>query len=256
VAGTPAADVELRLVDVASGRVSVAKSDANGAFRVSLAPGVYSLEAGGYAVASGPHLVTATAGSESVAALALTPIAPAAADLSITHLPVGCMVAEEHLEIDATIRPAARVSKARVYFKAAREASFHYVEMAPEIGRFVACLPRPHADSGPIDYYVEAEGADAARTRTSDVSAIVIRKAEECPADRRNAVVCPCRVPVAVYDVAGQPAFPSAFGGVAGQLGGALVAPITGTASFVAIGISAIGVGLLLQDTTPASPSR
>jgi hypothetical protein len=63
-------------------------------------------------------------------------------------------------------------------------------------------------------------------------------------------------VPVAVYDVAGQPAFPSAFGGVAGQLGGALVAPITGTASFVAIGISAIGVGLLLQDTTPASPSR
>jgi hypothetical protein len=255
-AGTPAGSVELRLVDVTSGRVTLARTDADGAFRAPVAPGVYSVEAAGYAVRGGTPVLAATLGREASMALVLAPLPPSASELTVEHLAVGCLMAEEHLEIDAAIRPATKVKHARVYFKAARESNFHYVEMAPEIGRFVACLPRPHVDSGPIDYYVEAEADDAGRARTADVSALVIRKAQECPAERRMAVVCPCRVPVAVYDMAGLPAFPSAFGGVAGQLGGAFASQITGTAALVAIGASVVGVGLVLQDKNPASPSR
>jgi hypothetical protein len=219
-----------------------------------LSPGVYGLEAAGFSLERGAPIVTALVGREVVADLLLSPLAAAAA-LTIEHRPVGCLVENEHGEIDAVIRPATEVKRARVFFKGARDKSYDYVEMAPEIGRFVACLPRPYLDASPIEYYVEAETADATATRTDGVEAVVVRKSEECPAERRMAVICPCRVPVAVFDMAGQPAYPSAFGGVAGQLGGAFASPIAGTASLVAIGASAIGVTIVAQPG-PASPSR
>lgn len=253
--GAPAAGVDLRLVDVGSGRVTATRSDAAGAFRAPVAPGIYGLEAGGFSLAKGTPVLTATAGREAVASLVLAPIGPASSELSIRHDPVGCLLANEHGEIEAVIRPAINVKRARVFFKGARDDSYHYVEMAPEIGRFVACLPRPYPDASPVDYYIEAETAEAASTRSDEMSAVVVRKSEDCPAERRTAAICPCRVPVAVYDLAGQPVFPSAFGGIAGQLGGALVSPIAGTASLVAIGASAIGVTIVAQPG-PASPSR
>lgn len=255
-AGEPGAGIELRLVDVASGRVVVARSDAHGAFRAPLAAGVYSVEARGYAVTGGPRVITAIPTREAVAAVVLAPLAAQPFELSLTHEPVGCLLAEEHLEIDATIRPAAKVKRARVHFKAAGEQEYHYVEMVPEIGRFVACLPRPHEYTGPIDYYVEAESAEGERARSEDVSAVVIRRADECPKDRRMALICPCRVPVAVYSPTGQPIFPGAFGGIAGQVGGLVGSQIAGTAALVAIGAGAVGVTIVLQEPAPASPSR
>jgi hypothetical protein len=253
--GAPAVGVDLRLVDVASGRVTVTRSDAAGVFRAPVAPGIYGLEAGGFSLEKGPQVLTAAAGREAVASLVLAPIGPASSALTIEHRPVGCLVANEHAEIDAVIRPATKVKRARVFFKAARDRAYHYVEMAPEIGRFVACLPQSYKDASPVEYYIEAETADAESTRTGDFDALVVNKADECPQPRLTAVICPCRVPVAVYDMAGQPVFPSAFGGIAGQLGGALVSPIAGTASLVAIGASAIGVTVIAQPG-PASPSR
>jgi hypothetical protein len=255
-AGAPGAGIDLRLVDVASGRAITATSDADGRFRAPLPAGVYSVEARGYAVTGGPRVVTSIRGREATAALVLAPLAADASGLSLRHAPVGCLIAEEHLEIDATIRPAAKVKHARVYFKAKGEQDYHYVEMVPEIGRFVACLPRPHAYTGPIDYYVEAASGAGETARSEDVSALVIRRADECPADRRTAVVCPCRVPVAVYSPTGQPVFPGAFGGIAGQVGGTVGSQIAGTAALVAIGAGAIGVTIVLQEPAPASPSR
>jgi hypothetical protein len=82
----------------------------------------------------------------------------------------------------------------------------------------------------------------------------VIDRVGECPQDRKIATVCPCRVPVAVFDMAGQPALSNAFGGILGQIPGTVGA--TTTASLITIGASIIGVGLQLPGSGPASPSR
>lgn len=251
----PAAGVELRLLDLSSGRLTTLHSDDAGVFRTSLTPGVYAVETGrGYEIARGPRLVSATAGQAVSAAFVVAPATTPAAVLTVDHEPRGCLLADQHPEIDAVIRPATAVKHARVYFKAAREAEFHYVEMIPEIGRYIACLPEPRKDAGTIDYYVEAAAADGTTSRSPGVNSLVIERSGECPADRHMAVICPCRVPVSVFDTAGQPAFPSAFGGVAGQLATGVSATTTG--ALVTIGASIIGVGIEIGGTGPASPSR
>jgi hypothetical protein len=251
-----AGGVEVRLLDLASGRATTMRSGDDGSFGAPVPAGVYAVEAGrGYEIASGPRMVSAAAGQVVSASLTLA-AAPVGnpSELALQHDPKGCLTAEEHPEIDATLRPATRVKQARVYFKGTREREFHYVEMIPEIGRYVACLPQPHKDAGPIDYYVEALGSDGSVTRSPNVSSLVIGRTGECPTDRRIATICPCRVPVAVFDMAGQPALSNAFGGILGQLPSGIGA--TTTASLVTIGASIIGVGLQLPGSDPASPSR
>lgn len=253
--GTPAAGVEVRLLDLSSGRLTTLRSDDAGLFRSSVAPGVYGVETGrGYEIARGPRVVSATAGQAVSAALEIAPAPAPATALTIEHAPKGCLIADQHPEIDAVIRPATSVKYARVYFKAAGAGEFHYVEMIPEIGRYIACLPEPHQDAGPIDYYVEAAAADGTAARSLGVNSLVIERNGECPADRRMAVICPCRVPVTVFNAAGQPAFPSAFGGVLGQI--ATGVSTTTTGALVTIGASIIGVGIQIGGTGPASPSR
>ena len=255
LAGTPAAGVEVRLLDLSSGRVTTTLSNDVGEFRSPVAPGVYGVETGrGYEIARGPRVVAATAGQAVSAALVITQVLAPATQLTLEHDPKGCLVADQHPEIDAAIRPATAVKYARVYFKAAREAEFHYVEMIPEIGRYLACLPEPRKDAGPIDYYVEAAAPDGTTARTPGVNSLVIERNGECPADRHMAVICPCRVPVSVFTAAGQPAFPSAFGGVAGQISTGVSTTTTG--ALVTIGASIIGVGIQIGGTAPASPSR
>jgi len=253
--GTPAAGVEVRLLDLSSGKLTTTRSDDAGHFRSPVAPGVYALETGrGYEIERGPRVVSATTGQAVSAALVIAQALAPATQLTLQHDPKGCLVADQHPEIDAAIHPPTAVKYARVYFKAARESDFHYVEMIPEIGRYLACLPEPHKDSGPIDYYVEASAFDGTTTRTPGVSALVIEPKGECPADRQVAVICPCRVPVTVFDAAGQPVFPSAFGGVAGQITSGV--SVTTTGALVTIGASIIGVGIQIGGTGPASPSR
>lgn len=257
LAGKPApTGTEVRLLDLTSGRVTATRSEPDGVFRMPIPPGVYAVEAGrGYEISRGPRIVSAAAGQVVAASLFLAALPDTASGaLELQHSPKGCLTADEHPEIDAALRPATKVKQARVYFKGAREKEYHYVEMIPEIGRYVACLPEPHKDAGPVDYYVEATGTDGGTTRSQEVSSLVVDRNDTCPVDRRIASVCPCRVPVAVFNMAGQPAFPSAFGGVAGQVGGSIGA--TTTASLITIGAAIIGVGIQLPGPGPASPSR
>jgi hypothetical protein len=250
-----AAGLAVRLVEVRSGLVTQAQERADGSFETAVAPGDYALEVPGYRVANGAVLVAARAGTASKADLVVEPATGFAPDapLQISHEPVGCLVAEEHVEIEAAIRPPAQVKKARVYFKTAHEKDFHYVEMVPEIGRFVACLPEPHKDAGPVVYYIDATPAAGTPSSTSHNNALVVPKAAECPKDKRTAAPCPCRVPVAVFDPAGNPV--TALADAGGVAGGAAGGAAGGTAAIVAIGASAVGVGFLLQEE-PASPSR
>lgn len=250
----PAAGVPLRLTNLESGVVTTLRPDADGRFGAGIAPGSYALEAAApYSLAGGSRLVTAVAGVVAETAVVVSPAAPTPSALSVQTDPGGCLLADEHVEIDAVIQPAASVKQARVYFRSARESEWSYVEMAPEIGRYVACLPRPERDAGPIHYYIQAEEIAGATARSGEERALVIGAPPECPAPRRVATVCPCRVPVAVFGPSGAPTLPTGFGGAVGGLGGL---PITTTATLVAIGAAGVGVLILLPGRDPASPSR
>jgi hypothetical protein len=247
------AGLEVRLVQLETGRVTAVKADPTGRFEATVEPGLYGFDLGkgGYEIVGGPHVVAALPGATLTAALALTTVqaaAPAPAGPRIVHDAVDCMAAQENPEIEAVIEPGASVTKPRVYFHPARDAEFHYVEMMPEVGRFVACLPAPREGSGPITYYVSA-AADGVESRTADIEAEVIGRSSACPAGRRMAVVCPCAGLVAAYLPNGAL--------VAPLEAGAQAAGIASTAIKIGAAIGVVGIGLLLGDNgAPASPSR
>jgi carboxypeptidase family protein len=255
--GAPAGGAEVRLIQLDTGRVVVARASAAGDFEARLEPGLYALDVGrdGYEIASGPRIVAATEGRAVTAALGLIALQgePArSVGPRIVHEALGCMAADQNPEIEAIIEPAASVTRPRVYFHSAREQRFHYVEMLPEVGRFVACLPQPRADSGPVTYYVSAAAREV-ESRTADITAEVVGDGKGCPSGRRMAVMCPCSTPVAAFLPGGAASVPAGFSGVAGALAGASAA---NAAAAVAIAISAVGIGLMMSDTSPASPSR
>jgi len=253
--GSPVpAGLEVRLVQLETGKVTAVRPDPSGRFETTVDPGLYGFDVGkeGYEIVSGPHVVAALPGGTLTAALALAtvPTSPAVSSgPRIVHDAVGCMAAQENPEIEAVIEPAVDVTKPRVYFHAARDTEFHYVDMMPEVGRFVACLPAPREGSGPITYYVSAT-SDGVESRIADIEAEVIGRSSACPAGRRMAVVCPCAAPVAAF-VNGVPSTPLGFEA------GSQAAGIASTAIKIGAAIGVVGIGLLLGDNgTPASPSR
>ena len=251
--GTIPTGVDLRLVQLDTGLVVTPIVDSKGTFEAVLEPGLYGVDVGrrGYEIVQGPRVVSASPGQLVAAALQVTrTAAPPAVGPRIAHDALGCMVASENPEIEAVIEPASAVTHPRVYFKSSRESRFHYVEMLPEIGRFVACLPEPRPDAGPVTYYVSAS-AQGVESRTADIAADVVTRASTCPAGRKLALACPCAGPVAAYLPGGVPSAPAGFSGALGGIPGA-----TSTAAGIAIGISAIGIGLMIGDSGPASPSR
>jgi hypothetical protein len=247
--------LEVRLVQLETGRVTTVRPDSAGRFDTTIEPGLYGLDVGkdGYEIVGGPHVVSALPGRTLTTNLALAtvqaPAAVPAAGPRIVHDAVGCMAAQENPEIEAVIEPGASVAKPRVYFHAARDTEFRYVDMMPEVGRFVACLPAPREGSGPVTYYVSAT-ADGVESRTADIEAEVIGRSSTCPAGRRMAIVCPCAGPVAAY-LNGALSTPQGF------VSGAQAAGIASTAIKIGAAIGVVGIGLILGDNgTPASPSR
>jgi len=251
------ASVELRLVDLDTGRVVGVKTDGSGRFETQVSPGLYGLDLAksGYEIVGGPHVLAATPGHSIVASLAVSPRSPEAAEAPsgprIVHEALGCMPADENPEVEAVIEPAASVQDPRVYFHAARDTKFYYVDMMPEVGRFVACLPPPKAGSGPITYYIAAS-AGGVESRIANIEADVIGGSSSCPVGRRMAVVCPCAGPVAAYLQNGILASPPGF-----AAGTALGAGIGSSAIKIGTAVGILGIGLLLGDNgAPASPSR
>jgi Carboxypeptidase regulatory-like domain len=257
VGSVPGSGLELSLIDLDTGSATRVRTTAAGVFQASVAPGLYAIDVrkSGYQIARGPHVLAAIAGQTVTASLALAVVAPppvpaAGAGPRIVHEAVGCMAADENPEIEAVIEPAPSITTPRVYFHAARDDQFHYVDMIPEVGRFVACLPSPRPGSGPVTYYVAAT-ADGVESRIADIEADVIDRASSCPAGRRMAAVCPCAAAVAAYLPNGVLSTPAGF--AAGSAG----AGIASTAVKIGAAVGIIGIGLLLGDNgAPASPSR
>jgi hypothetical protein len=179
-----------------------------------------------------------------------------------------CVLAGTYPQFQGSVIPMSGVRRARLFFASALSPDIYYVEAVLEGGRYVARLPRPRPEAGPITFYLEAVG-DEGQGRSADTNAIVVRKIEECPGDRKAAPVAPGG-PVSVFDVAGNAAFPAGFEGVTGAAaaatagGGAGVGAAAGagnffttTAGFITLGAIAVGVTTLVIVTNePNSPSR
>src|SRR5207237_721231 len=111
----------------------------------------------------------------------------------------------------------------------------------------------------------EATKNDFSQGRSTEGTAIIVRKIEECPADRKPAPVAPGG-PVSVFDVAGNPAFPAGFEGLTGVAaaasGGAGVGAaagagagfLTSTAGLITLGAVAVGITTIVIVTSGNEP--
>src|SRR5437773_7956167 len=195
---------------------------------------------------------------------------PSAGGLQVDIDPIrACILAGQYPQFQGGIVPMDGVTRSRLFFHSALAPDFYYVEAVLEGGRYVARLPRPRPEAGPITVYLEATKSDFSQARSGEGTAIVVRKIEECPADRKPAPVAPGG-PVSVFDVAGNPAFPAGFEGVTGVAaagGGAGVGSaagagggfLTSTAGLITLGAVAVGITTIVIVTNgnePNSPSR
>jgi len=199
------------------------------------------------------------------------PQAPSAGRLQVDVDPTrACILAGQYPQFQGAITPMDGVTRARLFFHSSMANDFYYVEAVLEGGRYVARIPRPRPEARLITFYLEASKSDFSQARSGEGSAIVVRKIEECPADRKAAPVAPGG-PVSVFDVAGNPAFPAGFEGVTGVAGAAAGGGgvgtaagsggsfLTSTAGLITLGAVAVGITTIVIATNgnePKSPSR
>ncbi len=204
----------------------------------------------------------------SVAAAAPQP--PSGGSMQVEVDPTkACFVAGEYPHLQGGVVPMEGVTRSRLFFHSALSNEFYYVEAVLEGGKLGVRLPRPRMEAGPLTFYLEATKGDFSVGRSLEGMAIVVRKVEECPSDRKVAPVSPGG-PVSVFDVAGNPAFPAGFEGLtgagaaaaAGGVGAAAGAGgfFTSTAGLITLGAFAVGVTTVVIATRggnePKSPSR
>ena len=95
------------------------------------------------------------------------PQAPPAPGLLVDVDPAsGCVLAYEYPQLQGSIVPLTGVTRSRLFFHSALGPDFYYVEAVLEGGRYVARLPRPRPEAGPIVYYLEATRSDFSQGRS------------------------------------------------------------------------------------------
>jgi len=217
--GRPLSGVTVAFIELDSGDVVRAVSGEDGSFEAQAAAGEYAVTTesqAGLAVGRAPVRVAVTAGAVARAEVELLSVPsalpqqeapqtppvetpPAGAPIGDPQVPAGpvwaettgtgaeikfepvtCFVAGEFPLLDATIEPADSVARARVYFKAAVNESFYYVEMTQVGGEFQGKLPPPQVAASPITYNVTSTTTSFEETRTRDIDAIVVEDESEC----------------------------------------------------------------------------
>jgi hypothetical protein len=204
----------------------------------------------------------------SVAAAAPQP--PSGGTMQVEVNPTkACVLAGEYPQFQGAVVPMEGVTRSRLFFHSSLSNEFYYVEAVLEGGKLVSRLPRVHLNAGPLVFYMEAAKSDFSIGRSQEGTAIVVKKIEDCPSDRKAVPVAPGG-PVSVFDVAGNPAFPAGFEGITGAgaaaaAGGAGAAAgsggfLTSTAGLITLGAIAVGVTTVVIAThggnEPTSPSR
>ncbi len=270
VEGQPLAGMGLALVDLKSGAIHRTKSNAKGGFRLDLAPGDYvvtSTSLAGLSVGRAPSRVVVEAGRIASTAIDLArlgitlPQEPPAGGPqtpgpsqgpqqygNITHEPIGCLVAGQFPEIDASIENAANVARARVYFKSALGDAYYFVEMVLEDGTviFKGKLPKPKVEASPITYYIQVVTTDFGENQTPEIAALVVADESECPEGVRVAPIGPPGAVTVFSAATASIAVPAGFaaGGLA-IAGGTILLVVGGAA--IATGVA---VGVTNDETT------
>lgn len=266
--GRPLSGVGIAFIELESGSVVRATSGQDGSFQASAAPGQYAVTTesrAGLAIGKAPVRVAVVAGRLANAEIELTAVpsavlqdaaatpqqAPPAVTepanpqgpvfaqttgtgAAIQFEPVTCFVAGEFPLLDAGIEPLASVARSRVYFKAAQGATFYYVEMTQESGRFFGKLPRPKVEASPLTYYLQATTTEFEDSQTIEVEAIVVEKKEDC-GDRKVAAYGPPGEVTVFSAASGASIAPLGF-----AAGGAAIA--IGTIALIVGGAAAAGV--------------
>lgn len=173
------------------------------------------------------------------------PATAAAAEVSVQPSPA-CLIAGDYPQISAAVIPAGNIARVRVFFRSVLSPDYYYVEAVPQGGVWVARLPRPRPEAGPVSVYANVTTADFAESRSADVSAPVVRNTGQCPSDHKPAPTSPGG-PVSVFDVAGNPALPAGFTGVAAVAAGGAGAAgagafLTSTGGLVTLAAVAVGI--------------
>jgi hypothetical protein len=280
--GRPLSGVGVAFIELESGSVVRATSGLDGSFQASAAPGQYAVTTesrAGLAIGKAPVRVAVVAGRLANAEIELLAVpsavlqdaaatppqeAPPAVTepanpqgpvfaqttgtgAAIQFEPVTCFVAGEFPLLDAGIEPLASVARSRVYFKAAQGATFYYVEMTQETGRFFGKLPRPKVEASPLTYYLQATTTEFEESQTTEIEAIVVEKKEDC-GDRKVAAYGPPGEVTVFSAASGASIAPVGF-----AAGGAAIA--IGTIALIVGGAAAAGVvGGIVTNPQPTTP--
>ena len=281
--GRPLSGVGVAFIELDSGSVVRATTGLDGSFHASAAPGQYAVTTesrAGLAIGKAPVRLAVVAGREANAEIELLAVASAIAQAptpppkqtpesaaapgagpqaqvlaqttgsgaAIGFEPVTCFVAGEFPLLDAGIEPVPTVARARVYFRAAQGATFYYVEMTQDAGRFFGKLPRPKVEASPLTYYLQATTTEFEESQTTEIEAIVVQKKEDC-GDRKPAAFGPPGEVTVFSAASGASIAPIGF-----AAGGAAIA--LGTIALLVGGAAAAGVvGGVVAGGTPAPPA-
>ena len=186
-------------------------------------------------------------------AAAAEPVAPSTARFHVSHEPVGCMIADQSPQIEATVAPSSSVANVRVYFRSALSPDIYYIA-AERLGDFyVASLPRPQLNAGPITFSVEAASRDGVFARTAESLAVVVPNAGACPAGLRAAPIGSTTTQLTIFSESGATAPAAGFSGISRVLAGAAMATagVAGTVVGAVGGVAAAG-GILGMSTAVA----
>jgi hypothetical protein len=163
------------------------------------------------------------------------------------------MIADQSPQIEATVAPSSNVADVRVYFRSALSPDLYYITAKRQGEGYVASLPRPQLNAGPIGFYVEAASRDGVLARSAESIATVVPNALACPAGLQTASIDPATTQLTVFSETGTTAPAAGFNGIARVLAGtALAAGGVGAAVAGVIGGAAAAGGILGMSTAVA----
>ena len=144
----------------------------------------------------------------------------------IEHQALRCVVKDRFPLIEAFVRPAARVTRARVYFTSSAGDEYYSVDLRHTGDeRYEARLPKPKSKAGPVIYFLEVLSAGGELQRTPEVKVDVVATPDACP-EPDHVAVTGQGGDLEIYASSTRPVKPKGFRGVARVVVPADVVPV------------------------------
>ena len=100
--------------------------------------------------------------------------------LTIEHAPPACVLVGQFIRLEATAKPADKVRRGRVVFRAESEMHWYFVDAERVGAALAATLPKPDKATKGVRYYVEAADDSFHVVRTPEHVAVVVTAAGAC----------------------------------------------------------------------------